>query len=704
GAGKARESPNASAQDDAAPKWLKEPIQAERMQYRTFDSAAAGAKVSYLIYTPAAYDAEPDRRFPVMYWLHGLGGGQQGVPDMVRRFDAAIAAGKTPPMLVVFVNGLADSMWSDSKDGKKPVETVFIEDLIPHIDATYRTIATREGRLIEGFSMGGFGAARLGLKHHQLFGAVSMLAGALHDDATIQSRRGSIFENTYGSDVEYFKAHSPWTIAQQNAEAVNGKLVVRQVVGDRDPTLDYNRTFDAHLTQLGIVHTFTLLPGVGHNPGQLYDALGEENWRFYWAAFGAADAGSAPAAPAAKQDSSPPATIAQGPASQTTGEAPAARGKPGRGITFESLTARHDKNKDGKVTKDEFTGPAPLFARIDADGDGVVTREELEKMPTAGGLRGARTNGAKAPGSAQPALSPEDREAVRSDSSVPGPGQAINVPDGVKLLRDVAYREGNPAWRLDLAAPEKSDGALRPGIVFVHGGGWRSGDKGQGYFLQGALEYAQKGYVCVSVNYRLTGEAPFPACVEDVKCAVRWLRAHAKDYELDPERIGAYGNSAGAHLVAMLGLSGSEAGLEGDGPWQEYSSGVQAVCASAVPADFTKWDDAGRAFRGESTLLAGPAETLDARRRLASPVTHVSSKAPPFLIIHGTTDGVVPYSQAERLAAALKKAGGSVEVITIEGAGHGVFMQHAERTKPAMEQFFARVLKAKVPGSASNSE
>ncbi len=287
-----------------ADAWVKPPVTAERLQQRTFDSAAAKAKVSFLIYTPAEYDTATNARFPVLYWLHGVGGGQQGVADMVRRFDAAIHAGKTPPMLVVFVNGLTESMWCDSKDGKAPVETVFIKELIPQVDASFRTIAAREGRIIEGFSMGGFGAARLGFKYPETFGAVSMLAGALHNETTLQQRRSSIFKNIFSGDVEYFKAQSPWTLAEQSV-AGKARLKIRQVVGDRDQTLAYNRNFDAHLTRLGIAHEFTVLPGIGHTPNPLYDALGEANWKFYREVFGQVERGVHAASPSEGTDAHP---------------------------------------------------------------------------------------------------------------------------------------------------------------------------------------------------------------------------------------------------------------------------------------------------------------------------------------------------------------------------------------------------------------
>jgi len=293
---------------------------------------------------------------------------------------------------------------------------------------------------------------------------------------------------------------------------------------------------------------------------------------------------------------------------------------------------------------------------------------------------------------------PQGQKRAAGQRKMKGPqaAPALQVPPGVKLLGDLAYREGNPAWKLDLVLPETPAPAPRPrpALVFVHGGGWRSGDKRQGYFLQGALDYAQKGYVCISVNYRLTDEAPFPACIEDVKCAVRWLRANARQYQVDPNRIGAYGNSAGAHLVAMLGLAGPAAKLEGDGPYQDQSSGVQAVCCCATPTDFLNWGGPGQPFRGEGTLLPGPAETVEARKKQASPISYVRRDAPPFLVIHGNADGTVPFSQGQSFAEALKKSGArDVTFLEVEGAGHGVFMQQQDIAHPALEKFFARTLR-----------
>src|SRR4029077_21283217 len=153
----------------------------------------------------------------------------------------------------------------------------------------------------------------------------------------------------------------------------------------------------------------------------------------------------------------------------------------------------------------------------------------------------------------------------------------------ITVLHDLRYRDGpSQQWRLDLAMKKDLRGKARPAIVVIHGGGLLEGDKSsfasRKHGVPGNIEdFAALGFVAVTINYRLSGEAPFPAALEDCKCAVRWLRAHAKEYNVDTKQIGAYGNSAGGHLAMLLGMVGKEAGLEGDGPYQAASSAVQAV-------------------------------------------------------------------------------------------------------------------------------
>ena len=279
--------------------------------------------------------------------------------------------------------------------------------------------------------------------------------------------------------------------------------------------------------------------------------------------------------------------------------------------------------------------------------------------------------------------------------------QQRRVPAGVKYLPDLSYREGNPAWKLDLAMPDERGPAPRPGMVIIHGGGWVSGDKRTGMWGDLPLEYAQHGYVTVSLNYRFATEAPLPACIEDVKCAVRWLRAQAKEYNLDPRRIGGFGNSAGAHLVAMLALSGPQAGLEGDGPYQDQPSSLQAACVAATPADFSNWGSArpGGPERGAGRLFGASPETAAERARRCSPVTYASAAAPPFLVIHGNADSTVPVSQAERLVKALREAGArNVTYMLFDGANHNVFAANSPMTRAAMRAFFDGILRPEAGG------
>ena len=228
------------------------------------------------------------------------------------------------------------------------------------------------------------------------------------------------------------------------------------------------------------------------------------------------------------------------------------------------------------------------------------------------------------------------------------------VPEGVTFIPDIAYREGNDAWKLDLAMPTERGETPRPALVFIHGGGWRNGDKRRANFLWPTIGYAAKGYVCVTVNYRMLDEAPITACVEDVKNAVRWLRAHAEEYNIDPERIGATGNSAGAHLAVMLGVCPPSAGLEGDGPYQEYSSMVQAVVASATPANFLSAMSDRQRERSNAQAARPPRknelrmESEEVRAKV-SPVTYATADAPPILLVHSISDRTVGVSHSDKL-------------------------------------------------------
>jgi endo-1,4-beta-xylanase len=272
------------------------------MHYKTFHSPAAGGEVSYLIYLPPDYATATRKRYPTVYWLHGLNGRQTGGAPLTARADRAIRAGDLPPLIVVSVNGLRAGMYTDSKDGRQPVETVIVRDLITHIDATYRTIARREARAIEGMSMGGYGALRLGFKFPDIFGVVSSYAAALHTEETIAAGRrpapasepsdasfrpilAEIFATVYGRDKQYARTTTPWTILQENSEQLRRRQQIRLIIGTADRLLDWNRQYHKLLDELGIEHQYTEIEGVAHNYGELEEKTGQQTLGFYRKAF-----------------------------------------------------------------------------------------------------------------------------------------------------------------------------------------------------------------------------------------------------------------------------------------------------------------------------------------------------------------------------------------------------------------------------------
>ena len=277
--------------------WVTDEARVPRVVFRMFDSKTIGGKVSYHAYIPAAY-GRSEARLPVLYWLHGTDGGIDGIRPSAKVFDDAIEAGKVPAMIVVFVNGLPRRLWADSKDGSSPVERVFITEVVPDVDKTFRTIATREGRILEGFSMGGYGAARLGFKYPSLFAGISILAGGPFDLELRGPRaqrnpllREQLLREVCGNDPDYFKAISPWFIAEGAAAALRDqKTAIRHVVGARDDTRDLNRQFHERMASLRIPHDYTELPDVGHDARALLMALGERSGEFYRRALGYARA------------------------------------------------------------------------------------------------------------------------------------------------------------------------------------------------------------------------------------------------------------------------------------------------------------------------------------------------------------------------------------------------------------------------------
>jgi acetyl esterase/lipase len=283
--------------------------------------------------------------------------------------------------------------------------------------------------------------------------------------------------------------------------------------------------------------------------------------------------------------------------------------------------------------------------------------------------------------------------ATTGDAQPPGGGPGPTpVPEGTRAYRDLAYvASGHPRQKLDLYLPK--EGKNLPLIISVHGGAFMAGDKSH----MVPLDYLALGYAVASINYRLSGDALFPAQIEDCKAAVRWLRANAARYGLDSARFGAWGASAGGNLVALLGTTGEVKALD-VGAHLGVSSRVQAVVDYFGPTDFLQMDahrvPGGQVHDGadspESRLVGGAIQQNQDKVARANPITYVTKDAPPFLIVHGSADPLVPHHQSELLEAALKQKSVAVTLYTVEGGGHGGFTD--PKVAELTGEFLARFL------------
>ena len=230
---------------------------------------------------------------------------------------------------------------------------------------------------------------------------------------------------------------------------------------------------------------------------------------------------------------------------------------------------------------------------------------------------------------------------------------------------------------LDLFVPRGKSDKPRPLVVYIHGGGWRAGSKESGFGrLRPFLE--ETGFVGAAINYRLTNEASWPAQIHDCKAAIRWLKAHAREYGYDADRIAVWGTSAGGHLVGMLGVSGDVPGLEGKlGKHLDQESGVTCVVNYFGPSNLLTMDDFPTSIKHsaadspEGKLVGGGLVEKKEVTVNASPVTHVSAGDAPMLLAHGTKDKLVPYHQSVEFAGRLEEVGVETVFITMDGAGHG---------------------------------
>jgi|JI6StandDraft_1071083.scaffolds.fasta_scaffold03815_5 acetyl esterase/lipase len=310
-----------------------------------------------------------------------------------------------------------------------------------------------------------------------------------------------------------------------------------------------------------------------------------------------------------------------------------------------------DVNKDGKLSREELPERfRENFSRVDTNNDGSISKEEHLAI------------------------------LKRSQQQTKKGVQARPVPPEIEALRDIAYADTeNARQKLDLYLPKvrKGDKPL-PVIVFIHGGGWRGGDKSGGIGNVG--RFVQSGeYAGASIGYRLTDEAQWPAQIHDCKAAIRWIKAHAKEYNLDATKIAVWGTSAGGHLVSHLGTSGDVKELEGTlGKHLDQNSSVTCVVNFFGPENFLSMvrqpstiDRTQGKDYPEALLLGGPVSEKEAVTKEASPVTHVTKGDAAFFTAHGTKDPLVPFAQGEEIHAALTKAGVPSLLQEMTNGGHG---------------------------------
>ena len=268
----------------------------------------------------------------------------------------------------------------------------------------------------------------------------------------------------------------------------------------------------------------------------------------------------------------------------------------------------------------------------------------------------------------------------------------LNIPENVLFEKGIEYANPDDQHlQANIARPKSSTASL-PCIICIHGGGFRAGSR-EGYNPL-LIRLAEHGYVAATISYRLAPKYQFPAAVYDVKAAVRWFKANAKKYNIDPEKIGVTGDSAGGHLVQFLGVTGDVAQFEGDEGNPNQSSRVACVVNRYGPSDFTK--SYGKSVDAAEVLplwLGGNLETARQKHILSSPLNWATPAAAPTLILHGTDDKYVAYEQGVWMRDRLQACGVDVEMLTLEGAGHGFKGADAEKADQAMLAFFDKHLK-----------
>lgn len=280
-------------------------------------------------------------------------------------------------------------------------------------------------------------------------------------------------------------------------------------------------------------------------------------------------------------------------------------------------------------------------------------------------------------------------------TTVPNATQAPSGPASSPPLSKVAMQtvtyctDGGTPLAMDISLPSPRPTAPAPAVIYVHGGGWEHGSRAGGGFLEQLRpQLNAKGFVVASIDYRLAPAAPWPAQIVDAKCAVRYLRVHASSYGIDAQRIGAWGGSAGGHLVSLMGTADASAGFD-VGEWAIESSRLQAIVDLFGPADLTvsAWSS-GPTQVITDVFGVAPGSANDTLTK-ASPVTWISRDDPPFLILHGDADQTVPVSQSQEFAARLQSAGVPATLVMVHDGPHGLANP---KEQPAPDQLVAMIV------------
>jgi acetyl esterase/lipase len=280
------------------------------------------------------------------------------------------------------------------------------------------------------------------------------------------------------------------------------------------------------------------------------------------------------------------------------------------------------------------------------------------------------------------------------------PAVSSRAADDVEVKYGLQYREGAPSCVLDLAVPRDVSDTPRPAIVVIHGGGWIEGSRSSFSTRENPppgniFDFAKLGFVVSTIDYRMSREATYPAALHDCRCAVRWLRAHRDEFHIDPDRIGAWGNSAGGHLALMLAVTDESVAPEPDAPYAEQSSRVQCAVSDSGPIDLVHQFHHHQVHTVIEMFLGGPPEGERlASYKQASPGSYVAGDVPPLLLIYGVDDEQVGVETADRFVGELRTAGANdVSYLRLAREKHCPHsLLRVPWVAPAVDEFFVRTL------------